>query len=96
MLVLMLICSKGGKPTYPAIFANSSFDARTEIRFVVTVATLVFAAGVYIPDVIRFMDSVCGDPILRSLNEPSGGTARLHKKSQKPELWRQTKQEAPW
>jgi hypothetical protein len=28
------------------------------------------------------MDSMCEDPMLRSLNELSGGTARPHKKSQ--------------
>jgi hypothetical protein len=28
------------------------------------------------------MDSVCEDPMLPSLNEPSGATARRHKKSQ--------------
>src|SRR5262245_53246549 len=30
MLVSMLMCSKGGKPTYRGIVANTSFDARTE------------------------------------------------------------------
>jgi len=82
----MVICSKGGKPTYRAIFANTSLDARTEKRSVITVAPLfstnAFAPDAYLPHLIRFMDSVCEDPMLPSPNEPSGGTKRGHKKSQ--------------
>jgi len=80
----MVICSKGGKPTYRAIFANTSLDARTEKRSVITVAPLfstnAFATDAYLPHLIRFMDSVCEDPMLPSPNEPSGGTKRGHKK----------------
>ena len=93
MLVSLVICSKGSKPTYRAIFANSAFDARTEKRSVVKAAALVshvdhailsyrICADAYIPHLILFMDSVCEDPMLPSLSGPSVRTRDGRKKSQ--------------
>jgi hypothetical protein len=84
---------EGSKPTCRAIFANASFDARTEKRSIVTVAARVshvdhailshrICADAYIPHLIRFMDSVCEDFMLPSVSEPSGRTRDGRKKSQ--------------
>src|SRR5439155_22842627 len=102
----MVICSKSGKPTYRAIFANTSLDARTEKRSVITVlplySQLTHLRRTLISLIlsVSWIQSVRIPCCLARTNRQAAPNAGTKNPKLKAALgfvsWRQHRQEAPW